>query len=489
VGKTLSSAAALISVIVGINASSVTALSRPVSGWTGRATPHFVIYTPNAQDGGTEILGRLESARLFFKQTAWVGKEADSQLKVVAFNSSKEYEAYRLNPGAYAFYQRTRQGDYVVMRDLDPQHFSVAVHEYTHFVVEHSGLKLPLWLNEGVADLYSTLEGHKSQVLVGAAPSGRESILNSQRWLDWQALVSVDQGSVYYRQPDKMLLFYSQSWALAHMLAMDAGYANKFPQFLSAVSNGATTDAALLAVYHKNLEQVGQEVEQYFGSKRMSAHLVNTDVRLASLETSDVVDAAKLVEFALAEVLAANPQSAQEAKSQLAVLAAKYPDDPRPEETLGFIAMRAGLQKDAVQHFARAVETHSQNPDVLFRLAHLKLGAEGASEEVVDLLQRAVAADGNNYNALLELGSVAAKTGKYDLAVESLEKIAKIKPEHVYVVYYTLAYSLIEVHQGNRARQYAEQARRIAGSSQDREQVTGLMRYINQESPLEVATR
>jgi predicted nuclease of restriction endonuclease-like RecB superfamily len=84
---------------------------------------------------------------------------------------------------------------------------------------------------------------------------------------------------------------------------------------------------------------------------------------------------------------------------------------------------------------------------------------------------------------------VAAKTGKYDLAVESLEKIAKIKPEHVYVVYYTLAYSLIEVHQGNRARQYAEQARRIAGSSQDREQVTGLMRYINQESPLEVATR
>jgi len=455
----------------------------------GRATSHFAIYTTDPHDGGQSILGRLEAARLFFEQTGWAAKDRPVQLSILAFGSSREYESYGLNPSAYAFYQRTRDGDYVVMRDLEPEHFGVAVHEYTHFVVEHTGLDLPLWLNEGIADLYSTVECHKSQVLVGIAPEGRLETLSRRRWMDWSTLASVDRDSAYYQQTDKMLLFYAQSWALTHMLAMDPAYSGQFKDFLAAMSNGATTDAATLAVYHKSLEQIGHELEEYVGSKRMAARLVDVDVRSGSELTADVSDAAKRVEFALADVLAANPRAAAAAVSRLETLTAKYPNDPHSEETLGFLAMRAGQQRDAEEHFARAVQWHSQNPEVWFRLAHLKLRESGPSAEVMDLLERVVAADSSHYNARLELGFAAAKIGRFEAAVTALEGIGKLQAQHAYVVSYTLAYCLAELRQGNRARVYAERAKTDAASNADREQVAGLLRYIDQEAPLEVASR
>ena len=216
-----------------------------------------------------------------------------------------------MNPAAYAFYQKTREGDFVVMRDLMPEHFPVAVHEYTHFVVEHAGLRLPLWLNEGLADFYSTLSAHKAQVILGEAPAGRQETLASQSWLDWQTLMAVDHESPYYREPQKMLLFYAQSWAMVHMLALDPEYDGGFTQFLKAVSAGATVASAMSTVYHKDLAQVEEDVCSYVGSKRMGTRVLNIDARLPSLETTEVANAERRVEFALADILATNPQLAK----------------------------------------------------------------------------------------------------------------------------------------------------------------------------------
>jgi len=468
----------------------VLGLGRSIEGWQGCETSHFAIYGGSQENGGArEILSQLETARVFFERSGLANSGNTPQLNILALESAKESEIYRVNPAAYAFYQRTREGDFVVMRDLAPEHFPVAVHEYTHFVVEHAGLKLPLWLNEGMADFYSTVAERKSQVILGTAPSGRESTLNSHRWIEWNTLTAVDHDSPYYRQADKMLLFYAQSWAMVHMLAMDSQYEAGFSKFLATVSNGADTDAALTAVYHKTLEQVGQDVQAYVGSKRMAARLMDIDVRQGDIETTEIGDASKRVELAMADILAASPQLAQEANSRLASLATKYPDDPRPEETLGFQAMNAGRMKDAEEHFAAAVKHNSQNPEVWFRLAHLKLQIDGPTDEVVDLLQRVIAADGDNYGARLELGFAAAKNEKYDVAVKALEGIRNLKAEHAYTVSYTLAYCLVEIQQGNKARMYAERARQIAASGKDKDEAAGLLRYIEQEAPVEVASR
>ncbi len=463
------------------------ALGRTITEWVGSSTPHFVVLTTDRKDGGQEILERLEVARQFFEKTGWADPNHVQPVNILAFNSDKEYYAYHFNPSAYAFYQETPKGDYVVMRDLAPEHFSVAVHEYTHSVVGHTGMNLPLWLNEGIADFYSTMECRDAKVLLGIAPPGREEFLKTRHWIDWTTLATTGQDSPYYQQPEKMLLFYAQSWALVHMLAMDPAYADGFMKFLKAVSDGASTDAALTAVYHKTLAQIGAEVVDYAGSKRMKAHLVNVDARTSAFETRAVAEAEKHAEFGLAEVLAANPGTADEAKTRLAELTVKYPGDPRSEESLGYLAMRSGSQQEAAQHLSRAVNSNSQNPDVLFRLAYLKLQSGGSNDEVIDLLRRVLAVDGNHYNALLELGCTAAKSGRFEMAVEALKKIAQPKPEHAYVVSYTLAYSLIELGNGSEARHYAQRATELAGGAKDRAEATGLISYIERALPTDEA--
>ena len=488
--RTKATSASIAFIFIAFGASLPCSFGRSVaSSWQGVETSRFTIYSANQDPGAQAILARLETARSFFAQAGLTTPGTTSALAILAVDATADADVYRLNPAAYAFYQRTPHGDFVVMHDLAPEHFSVAVHEYTHFVIEHAGLKLPLWLNEGVADFYSTLEARKTQVVIGIAPIGREDRLRAGHWIDWTTLTAVDNESPYYRQSDKMILFYAQSWAMVHMLALDPEYAAGFPKFLETVSSGVTVDAAMIAIYHKNLQQIGEDLQSYVGSKRMTTHVLDIDVRLPALATTEIADAGARVEFALAEILSANPPMIEEATRRLTALATKYQQDPRADESLGFIAMRAGLAQDAAAHFARALQNHSQDPEVWFRLAHLKLQTGGPTPEVVDLLERVTAINADNYAARLELGFAAAKIEKYDLAVKTLEGISKVKPEHAYLVTYTLAYCLIHMEQGNRARTYAEQASKIAPTNKDRNEAANLLSYIDKATPVEVAAR
>jgi Flp pilus assembly protein TadD len=454
-----------------------------MSAWAGLATAHFAIFTPQQNGGGAELLERLERARLFFEKTGWASRDLNRPLSIMAFGSEKDFDAYRPNPGVFAFYQHTREGDFVLMRSLEPEHYSVVVHEYTHFIVEHSSLKLPLWLNEGVADFYSTLESRQEQVVVGLAPPGREDTLRSHAWIDWQTLTSVDHESPFYRQQDKMLLFYAQSWAFVHLLASDPAYADKFRGFLTTMSGAPPTAGdPWSATYHKTLIDLGSETEQCVKAKHVESHLVALDIRPGALQSAEVADSSKQTEFALADVQAVNPNGFEEARVRLEMLAAKYPDDPRAEESLGFLAMRAGRKSDAEPHFVRAVKCHSQDPEVFFSLAHLMLARGGSSDEAIDLLQRAIAGNPGYYNALLELGFAAAKSQKFDLAVDSLEKIATPKPEHAFGVSYTLAYCLSELHRNGKARTNAELSLKIASNPRDKQQASELLAYIKHES-------
>jgi Flp pilus assembly protein TadD len=197
-----------------------------------------------------------------------------------------------------------------------------------------------------------------------------------------------------------------------------------------------------------------------------------------------IAEPAKHAGFALVDVLSANPETAWEAKALFAELNVKYPGAPGVEESLGYPALRAGAEQEAALHLARAENSNGENPEVLFGLAYLKLQQNGPTDEVFNLLHRVLALDHTNYNALLELGCLAAKSGNYERAVGFLEKIVHPKPEHLYVVSYTLAYSLIELRQGDRARPYVQRATQAAGNAQDHADVAGLAHYMDQQSLL-----
>jgi tetratricopeptide (TPR) repeat protein len=479
--------AALAFLIVGLSLASP--ISPVMSGWTGKATAHFAIFTAHENAGAQELLERLERTRLFFEKMGWPSKDLKQPLRILAFGSEKEFDAYRPISAAFAFYQHTREGDFVLMRSLEPEHYSIVVHEYTHFIVEQSGLKLPLWLNEGLADFYSTMESRNAQAVFGAPPPGRENTLRSNDWMDWQALSNVDHDSPYYRQLDKMQLFYSQSWALVHLLVLGNTYESKFHGFLKTISGPPPTADPWSPIYQKTLRELGSETQQQFKENRLKPQVVDLDIRTGALQSAEVADPIKQTEYVLADVQAANPKAFDEAKLRLEMLALKYPDDPHAEESLGFLLWRAGRKNEAEQCFARAVKNRSQDSEVLFLLAHLELAHGGSADEAMDLLQRSLAEKPENYNALLELGFAAAKSEKFDLAADTLQKITSPPPENAFPITYTLAYCLSELKQNNRARDAAERSQKIATNPQDKQQAAQLLSYIQQEMKEEEASR
>jgi Flp pilus assembly protein TadD len=486
--RSATSFAALAFLVVGVCLASpmTTALAR----WTGQATAHFALLTASSQgEGGRELLERLERTRLFFEKMGWPSHDLQRPLQILAFNSEKDFDTYRPISAAFAFYQRTHDGDFVLMRSLEPEHYSIVVHEYTHFIVEHSGLRLPIWLNEGLADFYSTMESRDAQTIVGAPPPGREATLRHSEWMDWPDLVAVDQHSPYYRELDKMRLFYAQSWAMAHVLALDEAYKSKFRSFLTNISTGSAAAAdPWTATYNQTLQYVGAQTQQSFKENKLQSEVLDLDIRPGVLQSAEVADPAKQCEFALAAVLAANPNTQEEAKARFEALAARYPEDARPAASLGILLATAGKQTGAEQAFEVAVKDGSQDPEILFRLAHLKLTHNDA-DGAVELLKRAVAIDPNYYNGLLQLGFAAAKGGQFELAAQTLARITAPKPEHAFQVSYTLAYCLSELNQAQKARAAAEQARKLANSAQDKQQATELLAYIRQEADDEDATK
>ena len=204
----LASAALLLPLTLSANDRDTSPATQP---WNKVTDGKIELYTPDDPQSATGFLLSLKYLTAFLKQSGPFTFSDPPHLVVVAFHSEKEFSKYRLNAGSCAFYQQTEKGEYVVLQDLLPEHRSVSAHEFTHFLAAHSGLKLPLWLHEGIADVYSTLSVSGDQVTVGEAVPGRMKILHHQPWLTLPSLFSVATGSDYYSEPGKMEIFYSHA--------------------------------------------------------------------------------------------------------------------------------------------------------------------------------------------------------------------------------------------------------------------------------------
>src|SRR5712692_7818115 len=181
--------------------------------WLKVQSSHFELLTLAGERKGREAVLHFETVRSFFLKTASSTGNSQAPVCIVAFNSEKEYRPYSVNEAAKAYYYSGRDRDYIVMSSISSEQYPVAIHEYTHLLLQHSGLKLPLWLNDGLADLYSTLKPSGGKVQVGALKAGHDQLLQEKKeWLDLETLVAVDHDSPLYNERNRASLFYAQSW-------------------------------------------------------------------------------------------------------------------------------------------------------------------------------------------------------------------------------------------------------------------------------------
>ncbi len=239
--------------------------------WSRVDSVNFHLLTTAPAREARPTLERFEQVRDFFMRVNSSRVTTRLPVTIVGFRNRNEYKPYSANEVSAAYYTGDEQQDYIVMSGLTSENAPVAIHEYMHLLVRHSGLKMPLWLNEGFADVYSTLKPTGGQILLGSAPEGRGYALSQGKWLSLPALAAVRVGSPEYNEKDRAGVFYAESWLLTHMLMLGTDYKDKFSEFVSKVSQTGSMETALTAVYGKSIPEVTKHLSAYFHSNSLRA--------------------------------------------------------------------------------------------------------------------------------------------------------------------------------------------------------------------------
>ncbi len=434
----------------------------PADPWLRLNSAHFELFTTAGEHAGREALRHFERVRSFFQQAFGLTPHGAHPVRIVAFRTAREYDPYRFNQVAEAYFTSGYHHDFIVMQSASAEHYSMAVHEYTHLLIHQMG-RVPQWLNEGLAELYSNLEVRETGVLVGKPIDGRAAVLATQPWLPLREVVAVDERSPLYNETSHAGVFYAESWFLVHMLALQEWYAPRFRQLGAALLEGDTA-SAFLKVYGKSVEQVQQDLQLYFRSPRLSGRIFQ--VKLDDSKEATLERGGWEARATLAELLNGLPNHREEAHGACEELERDFPNRWENEQYCAEVFWRDHNLVDASLRFARAVELAPAQSRLRVEYAAL-LSAEGRFGDAAAQLRQA-ADTGAEDDIRYELAVALVQAGNFRDAIDEFSRIKTLPKEQALRYYYHLAAAHLGIGDTAGAEKLITQAEPLARTDQER---------------------
>jgi tetratricopeptide (TPR) repeat protein len=442
----------------------LTVQAEPDSGWSLVRSSHFEVYSQAGEMRGRAALLWFEQLHAFFEQSG-MNQPATAPVRVIGFRSVKEYGAYRLRPSADAYYIGTENRDYIVMPSLAPGDFPIAAHEYVHEVLHRNGKKFPLWLNEGLAEFFSTLRiGEKGCEIGGDLPA-HSQILQRRAWAPFSELLAITADSLSMRGREEKELVYAQSWALTEMLALSPEYASRFLELMA----GKRTFASL---YGRSLEAITKDVHAWIADRKFArATLPGISVRAIMPEASELPPfaARKL----MAELLAAMGEL-DRAEAAYRDLAHESPGNPEVQAAAGMIAMRKGDRQKAREAWKFAIDEGVADAGLCYRYAMLAQEAGLKTDEIRPALERAVALKPDFDDARYSLGLMESNAGEYEAALVQLRAMKTVTSGRAYGYWVAVAYALTQLDRRDEAKAATQEAMKHAASAAERKRASEL---------------
>ena len=196
--------------------------------------------------------------------------ESSAPTTVVVFRDDASFTPfkplYQGHPANIAgYFQPGDDVNYIAM-SLDPGErdpYSIAFHEYVHLHLRDNVPGVPVWLNEGLAEFYGSLQFSNGEAVLGV-PLPYIHLLRTQELLPLTTLLAIDTNSPHYNEQDKSGIFYGESWALVHYLMLSGpGRQDQFKNFLYAVSRGDDVAKALVNSFGMTLDVLEKELRAY----------------------------------------------------------------------------------------------------------------------------------------------------------------------------------------------------------------------------------
>lgn len=213
------------------------------------------------------LLADLEDAHAALMSLPFTSGTVDRPVHVFAVGSHHEYALSNADPLATAFSVRFQSGYYIVLGPEAIQRVPL-IHEYVHVVLHQRYDHLPMWLDEGLADYFSTIERKRGFVVVGTPPEGRLELLRSSGIaIPLRMLFNSRRENV--RSDPSSDLFYAESWLLVHMLMRAPKYAPRFGEIVEQLNRSQNIEQLFLQFWGKSPEAVENALKCYLKLSRL----------------------------------------------------------------------------------------------------------------------------------------------------------------------------------------------------------------------------
>jgi tetratricopeptide (TPR) repeat protein len=429
--------------------------------WTRLATTHFEMYTSADESKSRDVILHLERVREFFMQASPVRPPGEFPVRIVVFKDPDEMHIHAPNRNVAAFFAPGPLRDSIVMANPGPDTDPIAIHEYVHLVIRHSGLKIPLWLNEGWAEVFSTLKPVRGGVAVGDLIQHYLDTLSHGNWFTLKQLETIDRHSPDYSETSRANTFYAESWALTHMLYLAPDYKDNFGKFVNTLNKGQTLTQALQIGFNKTPDQVLEDLKLYFERKSLYGTVFLTPFEKTGEkpEVSPIAPYDRNIMFADIDSSVHHFPSASRMYQDLQ---AEEPKRPDAFGGAGYLAILQNDKETARTEFHKAFDLGTTDPQLCMQLAELDREAKQPESLVRSELEQAVKLRPDFSEAIFQLALMKVNARDFDSAFDLLGRVGIIGEDRMYV--YRSAFGYVNLEKGNidAAREDAGAARRAA---------------------------
>lgn len=354
--------------------------------WISVRSKHLFVVGNAGEKEIQQVATRLEQFRDAVSQVfPNAGLNERVPTTVIVFKNDDSFSPFKTSENNAGYFQPGQDVNYITLSTEsrgDQDSINIGFHEFTHLLVNTSFGQVPPWLNEGLAEFYSTLNfGSDRKVILGRPIRRHASLLRHNSLIPLRTLFQVDYKSPHYNESDKQSIFYAESWALMHylMIHRTGQRASQMWKFLDLVRTNVPTEDAFQRSFETTFEALENELRLYIQQ-----------------DFYRVIESSMVMKPETEMRLTANAVSEAESQAYLGDL------------------LQHGNRPEAEEFLHRAL---TLDPNLV--LAHASLGMlyfrQGKSGEALMSLERAAKGDTTNYLAHYYYAYVLSRQGETDL--------------------------------------------------------------------------
>ena len=442
--------------------------------WIRVETEHFTLYSNVDKERSTGMALQLERLRAALGAMApELDLAAPRPSYIYVFRDNPSFRTYARGKTAAhkvggLFFSR-REGDYVMVdasSDLDP--FGVIYHEYLHHVMTDNFPRAPLWINEGIAEYFSSFWSNGFNAEVGLPIEDYVRYLREGRMMPFDSLLAVDTESWTYQTPEWKKLFHAQSWALVHYLlhGVDGDPLGEYSRSMKA---GGSPEIALERLIGGSAPGLVTIIGDYIARDELPYTTIQLERRIevpgievARLTEEDVLCALGRLMFL------GDDKSAGKAERHFTRALKINPDHAPSHAALGELRSLQGRFDEADMLLQKSIELDGEDYRVhylrgLNAIQRLQVRAKGAIDRSPEIRDEVLEAR-ESFERSTELSPDFAESWVGlgytflfeqpvpDLGIDALERARSELPSRGDVVYYQV---LALLQRGERSRAYA----------------------------------